>query len=177
MRPRRALPYVGLPRRSDMAHPHADLIARFYDALARRDGAAMAACYHPQVTFRDEVFDLQGPMAGAMWRMLCDRGADLRVVASGITAEDATGAAHWEADYTFSQTKRPVHNVIDAAFTFEDGLIRTHVDRFDFWSWSRQALGVPGLLLGWTPFLRAKVAAEAQKGLAAYVARHPEALG
>ena len=67
--------------------------------------------------------------------------------------------------------------MIDAAFTFEDGLIRTHVDRFDFWSWSRQALGVPGLLLGWTPFLRAKVAAEAQKGLDAYIARHPGALG
>ena len=165
------------PAAPPMAHSHADLVARFYDALSRRDGDAMAACYHPAVTFRDPVFDLQGLKAGAMWRMLCDRGTGLRVAASGITADDSAGAAHWEADYTFSQTKRPVHNVIDAAFTFEDGLIRTHVDRFDFWSWSRQALGVPGLLLGWTPFLRAKVAAEAQKGLDAYIARHPGALG
>ena len=159
-----------------MAHPHAELVARFYDALARRDGAAMAACYHPEVHFRDEVFDLHGPRAGAMWRMLCDRGRDLRIVASGITADDAAGAAHWEADYTFSQTGRPVHNVIDAAFTFEDGLIRTHVDRFDLWAWSRQALGPVGLLLGWTPVLRARIAAEAARGLDAYVRQHPEAL-
>jgi len=109
--------------------------------------------------------------------MLCDRGKDLHVVASGITADDASGAAHWEADYTFSQTGRPVHNAIDAAFTFDDGLIRTHVDTFDFWAWSRQALGAPGLVLGWTPWLRGKVRATAAKGLDAYIARHPEALG
>lgn len=160
-----------------MGSPTADLVARFYDALARRDGDAMAACYHPDVTFRDELFDLHGPMAGAMWRMLCDRGTGLQVVASGISADERTGRAHWAADYTFSQTGRRVHNEVDAAFTFADGLIRTHVDRFDFGSWSRQALGLPGWLLGWTPWLRAKVSAEARRGLDAYVARHPEALG
>ncbi len=159
-----------------MPHPHADLVARFYDALARRDGDAMAACYHPDVTFRDPVFDLRGPRAGAMWHMLCDRGKDLRVVASDVRADDERGSAHWQADYTFSQTGRPVHNEVDAAFTFADGLIRTHVDTFDVWAWSRQALGVPGLLLGWTPWIRAKVAAEAARGLDAYVAQHP-ALG
>ncbi len=159
-----------------MPHPHADLIARFYDALARRDGDAMAACYHPDVHFRDEVFDLRGPRAGAMWRMLCDRGADLSVTASEITAADGYGAAHWVATYTISQTGRRVRNDIRAAFMFRDGLIGAHRDTFSFWRWSRQALGAPGLLLGWTPWLRAKVAAQAAKGLDAYVARHPEAL-
>ena len=43
-----------------MAHSHADLVARFYDALSRRDGDAMAACYLPAVTLRDPVFDLPG---------------------------------------------------------------------------------------------------------------------
>ena len=80
------------------------------------------------------------------------------------------------AEYTLSQTGRAVHNVIEAAFTFEDGRIRTHRDTFDFWRWSRQALGAPGLVLGWTPWLRRKVSAEATKGLDAYIARHPEAL-
>ena len=41
------------------------------------------------------------------------------------------------------------------------GLILRHRDRFDFWGWSRQALGAPGWLLGWTPLLRNKVRAQA----------------
>ena len=45
---------------------------------------------------------------------------------SAFTAE--TGRAHWEADYTFSSTGRKVHNVIDATFEFEGGLIRAHRD-------------------------------------------------
>ena len=157
-------------------HDHAALVTSFYDAFQQRDAGAMAACYHPEVHFRDEVFDLHGARASAMWHMLCARGHDLRLDVSGISADDTGGQAHWEADYTFTATKRPVHNVIDAAFTFEDGLIRTHRDAFSFWAWSRQALGTPGLLLGWTPWLRSKVSTEARKNLDAYVAAHPESL-
>ena len=155
-------------------HPNRELLARFYDALARRDGDAMAACYHPEVHFQDEVFSLHGARAGAMWQMLCARGKDLTVEASDIEADADTGTAHWEPHYTFAATGRPVHNVIDAAFTFQDGLIRTHRDRFDFWSWARQALGTPGVLLGWTPWLRAKVAAEADRTLDQFVARQTD---
>ncbi|TMH06089.1 MAG: DUF4440 domain-containing protein, partial [Betaproteobacteria bacterium] len=61
-----------------------------------------------------------------------------------------------------------VHNAIDARFEFRDGLVIRHVDRFDFWRWSRQALGAPGWLLGWTSLLRGKVRAQAAKGLAAF---------
>ena len=157
-------------------HPHAALVTRFYQAFQARDASAMAACYHPEVHFRDPAFDLHGPRAGAMWHMLCARGEDLRLTASDIRADDDGGSAHWVAEYTFSQTGRHVRNEIDAAFTFEDGLIRTHRDTFDFGRWSRQALGVPGLLLGWTPWLRRKVATEAARSLDAYVTRHPEAL-
>ena len=39
-------------------HPNARLLQDFYSAFQRRDAAAMAACYHPDVHFRDEVFDL-----------------------------------------------------------------------------------------------------------------------
>ena len=158
-------------------HPHAERITQFYDALARRDGEAMAACYHPEVHFQDPVFDLHGPRAGAMWRMLCARGKDLRVEASAIRADDGGGSAHWAADYTFSQTGRAVHNEIDAAFTFRDGLIVTHRDAFDLWGWTRQALGAPGLLLGWSPWLQRTVRERAAEGLDAYTGRHPETLG
>ncbi|MGB3543315.1 nuclear transport factor 2 family protein [Rubrivirga sp.] len=159
-----------------MSHPHADLVTRFYQAFTERDAGAMAACYHPKVHFQDPAFDLEGARAGAMWHMLCARGTDLSLTVSDVHADDLEGSAHWEADYTFSQTKRHVHNEIDAAFTFEDGLIRTHRDTFDFWTWSRQALGAPGLFLGWTSWLRSQVSAKATASLDAYVERHPKTL-
>lgn len=158
-----------------MPHANAALIARFYEALARRDGDAMAACYHPDVHFRDEVFDLRGSRAGAMWQMLCARAGDMTLDVSDVQADAASGRAHWIATYTFSQTGRRVRNDIRAAFTFEDGLIRTHRDTFDFWRWSRQALGAPGALLGWTPWLRARVGRQAARGLDAFVASTPDA--
>ena len=154
-----------------MQHPNAALIERFYQAFARRDGAAMAACYHAEAHFTDEVFDLRGARVGLMWRMLCERAADLRIEYRAVEGGDAGGSAHWEAWYGFSQTGRQVHNVIEARFEFRDGLILRHVDRFGFHRWASQALGLPGLLLGWTPLLRNKVRATAARGLEQYAAR------
>ena len=149
-------------------HPHAQLITRFYAAFAQRDWAAMADCYHPDIHFTDEVFDLHREQAGLMWKMLCLRGSGLKLDYGSIAADDARGQAHWEARYVFSATGRPVHNIIDAEFEFRDGLIARHRDRFDFWAWSRQALGASGWLLGWSGLLRRKVQAEAARNLAAF---------
>jgi hypothetical protein len=107
--------------------------------------------------------------------MLCERGRDLRVEWRDVRADDATGAAHWEARYTFSTTGRPVHNVIDAAFTFSAGRIARHVDTFDLWRWSRMALGAKGALLGWTPFVRKAIQRQARRGLDAWIGSHPRA--
>ena len=152
-------------------HPHQTLIETFYRAFAARDAEGMIACYHPRVRFTDEVFDLEGAEAGAMWKMLCERGKDLEVSFSDVEADERTGRAHWDATYTFSAGGNLVRNSIDASFEFEDGKIVSHVDTFDFWKWSRQALGLPGLLLGWSGFLRRKVAATAARQLARYQER------
>jgi ketosteroid isomerase-like protein len=152
-------------------HPNAQLIDRFYAAFARRDAAAMAACYAPEATFRDPAFELAAGEVGAMWAMLCARGKDLALEWRDVRADDRAGSAHWEPRYTFSATGRPVHNVIDAEFTFRDGRIATHVDRFDFWRWSRMALGMKGALLGWSPLLRNAVRRQARRGLDAWIAR------
>lgn len=154
--------------------PEEALIDRFYSAFAARDHQGMAACYHPDVHFKDEVFDLHGPKASAMWHMLCERGTDLVVHYENVQATPQEGSARWIADYGFGPKKRPVHNVIDAQFTFQDGLIRTHTDRFDFWRWSRQALGPLGAVLGWTGWLRSKVAAQANRTLDRFIEQHPE---
>jgi ketosteroid isomerase-like protein len=151
------------------ASANRELIERFYHAFQQRDAAIMAACYHANATFRDPVFELRGAHVGAMWKMLCARGAKLRVDFSSIAADDSNGSADWQAWYTFSATGRDVHNIIHAHFRFADGLIVEHVDDFDFWRWSRQALGPAGRLLGWTPLLRNRVRREAARMLDRFV--------
>lgn len=144
------------------------LISRFYEAFARRDWAAMGTCYHADVHFSDPVFDLYGDQARLMWRMLCTRATDLKVEFSGVSFDGQVGRAHWDAWYTFSATGRKVLNRIDARFEFRDGLIVRHVDTFSFAAWARQALGLPGLVLGWSSFLQNKVRGQAADGLAKF---------
>jgi ketosteroid isomerase-like protein len=150
------------------ANMHRALIERFYHAFQQRDGAAMAACYHADAKFRDPVFELEGQHIGTMWKMLCSRGADLRVEFAIVDADSGNGAADWQAWYTFKSSGRPVHNIIHARFRFADGLIIDHNDEFNFWRWSRQALGPAGWLLGWSSTLRTKVRGEAARALQLY---------
>ena len=58
-----------------------------------------------------------------------------------------------------------------ARFRFEDGLIAEHTDEFSFHRWSRQALGTPGLLLGWTPVLRGATQKKARASLDQFMAQ------
>jgi hypothetical protein len=90
-----------------------------------------------------------------------------------VTADDARGSAHWDARYTFTQTGRKVLNRIDAAFEFAGGAIVRHIDTFDLYRWSRQALGPVGMVLGWTPLVRNKVRKSAASALAAWETKHP----
>jgi hypothetical protein len=104
-----------------------------------------------------------------MWRMLCERGKDLKIEFRDIEADESTGSAHWEAWYTFSATGRRVHNIIDAHFEFKDGKIIRHRDSFSFWAWASQALGPMGRLLGWSGPVKNRVRAQAAKSLAAFL--------
>lgn len=149
-------------------------IESFYAAFARLDHVTMQACYAADAQFDDEAFSLRGrERIGGMWRMLCTatqaKGmAHWQLQASAVTER----SAHWQAHYLFSATGRLVHNRIDAEFSFDDqGLITHHRDRFDFWRWSRQALGMTGLVLGWTPLLRAQVRQRAARQLQQFMAR------
>ena len=164
-----------------MTTPAANLetIKRFYTAFAQLDAATMATCYADDVSFQDEAFTLNGKTETVgMWTMLCSATAGnprskaaWHLDFSGVKADASSGQAHWDATYLFSKTGRMVLNKIDAQFSFnEAGLIVKHHDSFNFWTWSRQALGAPGLLLGWTPFLRAKVQATANESLQKFLA-------
>lgn len=136
----------------DAAERNRDLVRRLYDALDRRDGDAMAACYLPDATFRDPVFGtLHGEEVGAMWRMLTTGAKDLRAELVDYDADERSGHARWRAEYEFPPTGRRVTNSVQASFRFAPGGIAEHVDDFSFFSWCRQALGPTGLALGWSP--------------------------
>ncbi|MFY0606969.1 MAG: nuclear transport factor 2 family protein [Cyclobacteriaceae bacterium] len=137
-----------------------ELIEEFYQAFHDLDAEKMANCYHEDIVFWDPAFgELKGARAGNMWRMLCksQKGKDFKIESSDIEATEESGQAHWEAHYTFSQTGRRVHNKIDASFEFKDGKIIKHKDQFDLYRWSRQAMGLTGLMIGWSGFFRSKI--------------------
>ncbi len=150
----------------------AELVSQFYNALAARDGEAMAACYHDDIVFEDPAFgELSGSDPGDMWRMLCSSDTDLAVTHTVGAVTETTASANWVAKYTFTATGRAVTNNVAASMKFRDGKIVDHRDVFDFWKWSSQALGAPGKFLGWTPFLKAKVQKTTRETLDAFQAK------
>ncbi len=154
-------------------HQHKALIETFYQAFQQKDFKTMGDCYHADAKFTDEAFELRGKEVPAMWHMLCERGTDLTMTYS-VSEHQGEITAHWEPRYTFSQSGRQVHNIIDATFEFKDGKIIRHMDQFSFWRWSRQSLGLAGLLLGWSGLLRTKVQTMANKNLKKFMAQHSQ---
>ncbi len=137
-----------------------ELIEKFYSSFDTLDVEGMVSCYHPEVVFKDPAFgQLKGERATNMWRMLCSnqKGKEFKVTYSNVQSSGGTGSANWEAHYLFSRTNRKVHNKIYARFKFKDGLIIEHVDDFDLYNWSKQALGTSGTIFGWTGFFRKKL--------------------
>ncbi len=72
---------------------------------------------------------------------------------------------NWVAQYTFSATGRPVKNHVTTEMQLVAGKIVRQEDTFSLWRWSSQALGAKGSLLGWTPFVRNKIRAQASAAL------------
>jgi len=117
-----------------------ETLDRFYGALARADGEAMAAMYAPDASFEDEVFRLRGADIGRMWIGLTRRARDFSVAYTIAQAGSGRGTVEWTARYLFAG-KRPVTNVILSELELDQGKIRRQVDRFDFRRWAGQALG------------------------------------
>jgi hypothetical protein len=109
----------------------------------------------------------------AMWEMFCVKGKDLKIEFKYVSANEKTASAEWMAVYSFSATGRKVVNRIKSNFIIEQGKIAKHTDQFNFYDWAKQALGISGLLLGWTDFVKIKVRAAAMKNLDDYMNRAP----
>lgn len=143
------------------------LIERFYSSFAQGNVEGMLSCYHAEVIFRDPAFgELKGERAFGMWKMLlANRTAATRISFDGIEVFGNKGKANWQAEYLFGSKKRKVVNKIYAEFIIENGKIIRHTDSFDLWKWSRQAIGAPGIFLGWSGFMRNQIQKMANKNL------------
>lgn len=148
------------------------VVEQFYAALARRDAESMAACYSDDAVFTDPVFgELRGGAVRDMWRMLLGRSSgDMTIEARflGGASDGTTQQMLAKIAYTFSRTGNRVVNEIATWMKLRDGRIVQQVDDFDFFAWARQAFGVTGWLIGWTPWFRRKVQREAAAGLARF---------
>ncbi|HYE55892.1 MAG TPA: nuclear transport factor 2 family protein, partial [Chitinophagaceae bacterium] len=142
-------------------------------AFQQLDHQTMNDCYSEYPIFNDAVFGiLEGEEVWSMWEMLCTNARDFSLTFGNIQLLDEEYATcNWQATYTFSKTGRRVVNTIKAHMRIQDGKITEHTDQFDIWRWSRQALGLPGILLGWSGFFKNRIRLNARKSLAKFMAR------
>jgi ketosteroid isomerase-like protein len=144
-----------------------EVVTKFYSAFQKLDYATMQSCYADNAVFQDPAFGyLDSDEVRAMWEMLAKNAKNFSLVFSDIKAEDEEYiTCKWVATYTFSATGRPVVNKIQAYMRIQDGKITEHTDYFNFWVWSRQALGLSGWLLGWTSYVKSQVRSKARGNL------------
>ncbi len=149
-----------------MNNNNEELITKFYTAFSKRDYVTMQNCYAGNPVFNDPVFGiLQGDEVRAIWEMLAKNAKDFSLEYNSIECDDEYGTCKWVATYTFSKTGRQVVNKVKAHMRIENDKITEHTDEFDIYKWSRQALGLPGVLLGWSGYLKNKIRHDAKTRL------------
>ncbi|MDR5591019.1 nuclear transport factor 2 family protein [Christiangramia sp. SM2212] len=135
-----------------------ELIQQFYQSFARADAEGMITAYHENVVFKDPAFGkLEKERARSMWRMLLSRNNEIHITHKILETSGNTAKVAWTAIYNYGPKKRKVVNHVTAHLVFQDAKIIKHTDKFNLWNWSRQALGLSGFLLGWTPFMKKKI--------------------
>lgn len=149
-----------------------ELITHFYTCFQQKDYRSMQDCYADQAVFNDEAFkNLNSDEVKAMWEMLCKTGKELKLTFGNVSETAHGGTAEWTASYLFSRTENTVVNNVHARFEIENGKIIKHTDTFDFYLWAKQAFGLTGLLIGWTPFFKNKLQTTARESLAKFMTK------
>ena len=150
-----------------------ELINNFYAAFQKLDYQEMANCYSKEIIFYDPVFELlKGEEVKYMWEMLCKTAQQFSLTYGNIVElDDEYCTCDWVASYVFSKTGKKVVNKIRANMRFANGEIIEHSDAFSLHTWSKQALGLPGLLFGWNSFFQRKIKNQAKKNLIKFIQR------
>jgi ketosteroid isomerase-like protein len=148
------------------------LVRRYFDAFARLDGEAMAACYHASASFSDPIFpDLRGERVGWRWRMLTRGATDMHLDYVIVFGDERKAQVEWQSRYRFAGSGREVRNQGLSTLAFWDGRIVRQIDEFDFWRWSRSSVGLMGTLFGGLGPVRGMVQRRAAAQLERYIAR------
>lgn len=152
-----------------------ELAHRFYSAFQKKDFETMNKCYDEKAQFTDPAFgDLNAKQTKAMWHMLCTRAFDLEINYRILQSKPDFVKVEWIAEYTYTTYQTQVRNVVTSNIKLENGLIVDQKDSFNFWKWSRQALGFTGLYLGWTPMLKSTVRKSVHKTLDKFILKNPQ---
>lgn len=148
-----------------------ELINKFYSSFQKLDAAGMNSCYSDDIVFFDPVFGLlRGDAVRAMWEMLCKNARDFSLIFANIKhLDEEYSTVEWTATYTFSKTGRKVVNVIKANMRFAGDRIIEHSDAFSLHRWSKQAMGITGVLFGWNSFYQRKIQNAAKKNLLKFI--------
>ena len=146
------------------------LVRRYFDALARLDGEAMAACVHPMASYSDPMFpDLRGDAVGWRWRMLTSGATDMHLAYDIVFGDERKAQVKWQAQYRFVSSGRSVSNQVTSTLAFWDQKIVRQVDEYDFLRWSRSSLGLAGALLAQLPPLRRAAQRRARQQLQGFI--------
>lgn len=151
-----------------------EIITKFYSAFQKLDHETMNSCYSDDIVFNDPVFGLlRGDEVKYMWEMLCNNAKDFSLTFSNIELLDEEYATcNWVASYTFSKTGRRVVNHIKAYMLLRDGKIIEHSDAFKLGKWAVQALGLKGVLISWSGYLKKKLQQNARKNLKRFIEKN-----
>ncbi len=146
-------------------------IHKFYTAFQNKDYTTMQSCYADDTVFNDPAFGLiDAEHARAMWEMHCKKAKKLSLTFGNIQLlDDEYATCDWCAQYQFGKNGRRVNNKIRAHLRLKDGLIVEHTDAFDFYKWTRMALGLNGFLFGWSNFMQGRIQKKARKTLVEYI--------
>jgi len=148
------------------------LLKDFYHAFQNGDAQSMASHYHKQAQFSDPAFGkLNREEVALMWQMLCRSSKDLRIEFQINQVNETSARVNWEAFYFYGKSGNKVHNKVKAAFEFKDDKIMRHDDVFSLWKWARQAMGVNGLLIGWTKFFRKRLQQQSHRMLQRFLTK------
>lgn len=148
-----------------------EIIKKFYTSFSNGNIKGMLECYHKDVIFQDPVFGkLERERAFKMWEMLLSQKKEDTIINfNNAQATNEIGKANWVAEYVYGAKKRKIINRVQANFKFKNGKIIEHFDFFDLWKWTKQAFGITGFLIGWTPFMKNKIQQTTNKRLDEFI--------
>jgi hypothetical protein len=167
----------------DISQPNLDylspVVGRFFEAFAASDWQTMARCYHDKASFSDPVYpDLREERIVYMWHQLLGAAEtsklksgsnkahslnNLKLAYRVLFGDERKAQVQWTATY-FYRNRLVTNQVLSTLAIWDDKIVR-QVDEYNFWRWSRQALGLTGLAFGAMPWYQRSVQRSAQSRL------------